>query len=108
MFMAILFLQASLGIANLIVMAMVEDGVDEEEARSKIWLVDSRGLIVKDRPKGGITGHKEVFAHEHEPMDDLEEIVREIKPTTLIGKNYIIFPSFFLRGVGIHFWITFE
>ncbi|XP_037785452.1 NADP-dependent malic enzyme-like isoform X2 [Penaeus monodon] len=77
--------EASLGIANLIVMAMVEEGVDEEEARSKIWLVDSRGLIVKDRPKGGITGHKEVFAHEHEPMDELEEIVRELQPTTLIG-----------------------
>ena len=81
--------QASLGIANLIVMAMVEEGVSQAEARSKIWLVDSRGLIVKDRPKGGITGHKESFAHEHEPMESLEDIVREIKPTSLIGKSLI-------------------
>ncbi|XP_071549829.1 NADP-dependent malic enzyme-like isoform X3 [Panulirus ornatus] len=77
--------EASLGIANLIVMAMLEEGVSEEEARSKIWLVDSRGLIVKDRPKGGITGHKQVFAHEHSPMENLEDIVRELKPTTVIG-----------------------
>ncbi|XP_066956349.1 NADP-dependent malic enzyme-like isoform X5 [Macrobrachium rosenbergii] len=77
--------EASLGIANLIVMAMQEEGVSEQEARSKIWLVDSRGLIVKNRPKGGITGHKESFAHEHEPMDALEDIVRELKPTSLIG-----------------------
>ncbi|XP_064114946.1 NADP-dependent malic enzyme-like isoform X4 [Macrobrachium nipponense] len=77
--------EASLGIANLIVMAMQEEGVSEQDARSKIWLVDSRGLIVKDRPKGGISGHKVSFAHEHEPMDALEDIVREIKPTSLIG-----------------------
>ncbi|XP_068228452.1 NADP-dependent malic enzyme isoform X2 [Palaemon carinicauda] len=77
--------EASLGIANLIVMAMTEEGVSVEEARSKIWLVDSKGLIVKNRPKGGISGHKVSFAHEHEPMDTLEDIVRELKPTSLIG-----------------------
>lgn len=68
-------------------MAMMEEGVSEADARSKIWLVDSRGLIVKDRPKGGISGHKESFAHQHEPMDKLEDIVRELKPTTLIGNQ---------------------
>ena len=26
---------------------MIEDGATEEEAFSKIWMVDSRGLIVK-------------------------------------------------------------
>ncbi|XP_069186030.1 NADP-dependent malic enzyme isoform X4 [Procambarus clarkii] len=77
--------EASIGIANLIVMAMVEEGLSEEEARSKIWLVDSRGLIVKNRPKGGISGHKSVFAHEHPPMEELADIVKELKPTTLIG-----------------------
>lgn len=66
-------------------MAMEEEGLSQQEARSKIWLVDSRGLIVKDRPKGGVTGHKESFAHPHEPMEKLEDIVRELKPTTLIG-----------------------
>ena len=50
--------QASLGIANLIVMAMQEKGISIDDARSRINLLDSRGLIVKDRPKGGITGHK--------------------------------------------------
>ncbi|KAK8728859.1 hypothetical protein OTU49_008832 [Cherax quadricarinatus] len=77
--------EASIGIANLIVMAMIEEGIPEQEARSKIWLVDSRGLIVKNRPKGGISGHKEIFAHEHVPMDELEDIVRELKPTAIIG-----------------------
>ncbi|KAK3874451.1 hypothetical protein Pcinc_020615 [Petrolisthes cinctipes] len=77
--------EASLGIANLIVMAMMEEGVSEQDARSKIWLVDSRGLIVKDRPKGGISGHKVSYAHPHPPMDKLEDVVKELKPTALIG-----------------------
>ena len=41
--------QAAIGIANLIVMAMEEEGATAEEALSKIWMVDSRGLIVKVR-----------------------------------------------------------
>ena len=78
-------MQASIGIANLIVMAMADEGISEEDARSKIWMVDSRGLLVKDRPKGGISGHKVHFAKAHEPMDNLGEIVKHLKPTAIIG-----------------------
>jgi len=77
--------EASLGIASLIVMALEQEGVPREEARSKIFLKDSRGLIVKDRPKGGVTGHKSEFAKEMGPIDELEDIIDAIKPTCLIG-----------------------
>jgi len=40
-------MQASIGIANLLVMAMMEEGIPKEEARSKIWMVDSKGLLTK-------------------------------------------------------------
>ncbi len=46
---------------------------------------DSRGLIVKDRPEGGISHHKAPFAQDHKPMKELGDIVKEIKPTVLIG-----------------------
>jgi malate dehydrogenase (oxaloacetate-decarboxylating)(NADP+) len=41
------FLQASIGIAKLMMMAMKEQGLTEQQALSKIWMVDSKGLIVK-------------------------------------------------------------
>jgi len=78
--------EAALGIANLIGMAMEKrEGIPYKEAIKRVWLKDSRGLIVKDRPSGGISEHKAPFAHEHEPMADLDEIVKELKPTVLIG-----------------------
>lgn len=66
-------------------MAMMNEGLTEAEAKLRVWLVDSKGLIVKDRPKGGLTEHKIHFAHEHEPIDTLEEAINVVKPTVLIG-----------------------
>merc|ERR1719315_753904 len=44
--------EAALGIANLICLAMEKrEGVPFQEALKKIWLKDSRGLIVADRPE---------------------------------------------------------
>merc|ERR1711997_259342 len=78
--------EANIGIANLIAMAMEKrEGVPFEQAIKKLWLKDSRGLIVKNRSKGGITEHKAPFAHEHAEINELGDIVKEIKPTCLIG-----------------------
>ncbi|XP_076631876.1 NADP-dependent malic enzyme isoform X1 [Colletes latitarsis] len=77
--------EASLGIAWLCVMAMQKEGVSLEEAKSKIWMVDSRGLIVKNRPSGGLTEHKMKFARNDQPIDSLLEVVKTAKPTVLIG-----------------------
>lgn len=77
--------EANIGIANLISLAMEAEGTPIEEARSKIWMVDSKGLIVNNRPKGGVSGHKKDFAKDFKPIDKLEDVVKEIKPTALIG-----------------------
>lgn len=66
-------------------MAMLKEGVTEEEAKSKIWMVDSKGLLVKDRPKGGLTEHKLHFARDGEPIDTLLDVVRTAKPSVIIG-----------------------
>ncbi|XP_014478966.1 PREDICTED: NADP-dependent malic enzyme-like isoform X2 [Dinoponera quadriceps] len=77
--------EASLGIAALCVTAMQKDGVSEEEAKRKIWMVDSKGLIVKNRPRGGLTEHKLEFAREGEPIDNLVDVVKIAKPSVIIG-----------------------
>lgn len=77
--------EASIGIASLLVMAMAEAGISEKEALKRVWMVDSRGLIVKNRPSGGVTGPKIRFAHEHPPVDKLVDVVKQVKPTAIIG-----------------------
>lgn len=81
----IYYLQASLGIAWLCVMAMQKEGISIEEAKSKIWMVDSKGLIVKNRISGGLTEHKLHFARDDKHIDSLLEVVKYAKPTVLIG-----------------------
>ncbi|XP_058791867.1 NADP-dependent malic enzyme-like isoform X2 [Phymastichus coffea] len=77
--------EAALGIAWLCVMAMKQEGTSEQEAKSRIWMVDSKGLIVKNRPSGGISEHKEPFARDHAPVSSLAEVVKLAKPSVLIG-----------------------
>ncbi|XP_004523447.1 NADP-dependent malic enzyme isoform X2 [Ceratitis capitata] len=77
--------EAALGIANLCKIAMIRLGLTDKEALDRIWLVDSRGLIVKNRPSGGLSEHKLHFAHQHEPVDTLLDAVKTVKPTMLIG-----------------------
>ncbi|TSN21192.1 Ubiquitin carboxyl-terminal hydrolase 45 [Bagarius yarrelli] len=41
--------EAAMGIAELIIMAMEKEGLAHDECVKKIWMVDSKGLIVKGR-----------------------------------------------------------
>ncbi|XP_049585797.1 NADP-dependent malic enzyme [Syngnathus scovelli] len=75
--------EAAMGIAELISMAMVKEGLAKEDSLRRIWMVDSKGLVVKGRDH--LTHEKERFAHEHPQMKTLEDVVRELKPTALIG-----------------------
>ncbi|XP_048008048.1 NADP-dependent malic enzyme [Megalobrama amblycephala] len=75
--------EAAMGIAELIIMAMEKEGLPREQCIKKIWMVDSKGLIVKGRDH--LTHEKERFAHEHAQMKKLEDVVKELKPTALIG-----------------------
>ncbi|XP_013406841.1 NADP-dependent malic enzyme [Lingula anatina] len=94
--------EASIGIANLIVMAMMEEGTSREQALEKIFLVDSKGLITKDRPSGGITEHKAPFAKNMQHIGDLGQIVKAVKPTALIGAAAIanVFTEDIIRDMG--------
>jgi malic enzyme len=83
------------GISDLLVSAMCESGISSEEAIKRIWTVDSKGLVTKDRP--GLEGFKATYAREPEETArydcadpariTLEEAVANAKPTILIGTS---------------------
>jgi malate dehydrogenase (oxaloacetate-decarboxylating)(NADP+) len=75
--------EAATGIADLVVSAMVAQGLAETDARQRNWLVDSKGLVVKDR--AGLAEHKLPYAHAHAPIGDFLAAIRALKPTAIIG-----------------------
>jgi len=75
--------EAATGIAELFVSAMVAQGATQDEARKRIWLVDSRGLVVKGRDN--VNANKLPYAHEHPPVGDFLTAIRSLKPTAIIG-----------------------
>ncbi len=75
--------EAATGIADLVVSAMVAEGASEAEALRRNWLVDSRGLVVRNRP--GLTEHKLRYAHDQAPIGDFLTAIQTLKPTAIIG-----------------------
>ncbi|KAI9192202.1 hypothetical protein LWI28_019499 [Acer negundo] len=79
--------EAGTGIAELIALEMSKQTESPiEETRKKVWLVDSKGLIVSSR-KESLQHFKKPWAHEHEPVKGLLDAVKAIKPTMLIGTS---------------------
>lgn len=74
---------AAVGIADLVRREMTGLGLAEQEARRRVWFVDSRGLVVASRDD--LAEHKRPYAHEAECRPDLLSAVRALEPTALIG-----------------------
>ncbi|KAL2517741.1 NADP-dependent malic enzyme 3 [Abeliophyllum distichum] len=79
--------EAGTGIAELIALEISKKtNAPVEETRKKVWLVDSKGLVVSSR-KESLQHFKKPWAHEHEPIKELLDSVQAIKPTVLIGTS---------------------
>lgn len=90
--------EAGTGIADLIAFAVsTESGVSLEEARKKIFLVDSKGLVT-DARLDGLQHHKLNYAHHVErECKTLMEAIDLLKPTGLIGVSAI--PKMFDQSI---------
>ena len=75
---------AGIGISNMIVEAMVDEGLDRAEAVKKVSLFDIDGLVEPSRKD--LSPSQKVYAHEGtKPTKDLASAVDAFKPTILIG-----------------------
>ncbi len=75
--------EAGTGTADLMVTAMIDEGLTEAEARERFWFVDSKGLVVKSRT--GLDERKRPYAHDYEFITDFLGCVEALKPTAIIG-----------------------
>jgi malate dehydrogenase (oxaloacetate-decarboxylating)(NADP+) len=75
--------EAAVGIADLVVKAMVSQGLNEQQARERCWLVDSHGLVVRQRTN--LAPHKLPYAHDRLPAGSLLDAVKALRPTAIIG-----------------------
>jgi malate dehydrogenase (oxaloacetate-decarboxylating) len=102
---------AGSGIAELIIAAMVTQGLDEATARSQIYMVDKNGLLVEDAP--GLTDFQERLVQSKAAIADWElsgdnpypgllDVVVNARATVLIGASGI--PGLFTEAVikGMH------
>jgi len=86
---------SAVGISNQIVAAMMVEGAMELEARARLWLVDSQGLVHTGRTK--IEPFKQKYAQAieetlHWKLDDpsrvsFSEVIKNVQPTILIGTS---------------------
>lgn len=83
---------AGYGIAHQLAYVMMVSGLTEEEAWSRLYILDSRGLLLSSR--GGLKGIKAELATDADVANDwdvvenppsLLDVVRNVRPTVLIG-----------------------
>lgn len=84
---------AGAGIADQICQAMIHAGLSEQEAKSRFWFIDRAGLLLNNMDF--LADFQKPYARDSEEVTgwfkladgsvDLSEVVRRIKPTTLIG-----------------------
>ncbi len=88
---------AGIGIADQIRDAMVREGLSKEDAAKRFWCVDRQGLLTSSMA-GELTDYQMTYARpaaeckgwNHEADGNgvgLAEVVRRVKPTTLIGAS---------------------
>jgi malate dehydrogenase (oxaloacetate-decarboxylating)(NADP+) len=86
---------AATGIAELISLAMVREGMDLAAARSRNSLFDVKGLVVTSRTD--LADFQKPFAKDLTPVSTFVEAIRALRPTGIIGVSTV--PKLFTREV---------
>ncbi|KAK3325841.1 hypothetical protein B0H66DRAFT_140662 [Apodospora peruviana] len=78
---------AGVGVAKQLVEYYTKRGLSEQAAKDKFWLVDTKGLVTKDRGDK-LAEHKKYFArtdNNGHQFRTLEEVIEYVKPSALVG-----------------------
>lgn len=78
---------AGVGVAKQLLEYYTRRGLSEAEAKEKFYIVDTKGLVTKDRGDR-LADHKKFFArHDNDghQFKTLEEVIEYVKPTALVG-----------------------
>jgi malate dehydrogenase (oxaloacetate-decarboxylating)(NADP+) len=78
---------AGVGVAKQVMEFYTRRGLSEQQARDKFYLVDTKGLVTRDRGDT-LAAHKQIFARSDNnghQFDTLEAVIEYVKPTALIG-----------------------
>ena len=92
---------AGAGIARRIFNEMVEQGLSEEEAKKRFYLVDRQGLLFEDTE--GLTPEQIPFARKRSEFTNanelttLEAAVKSVRPTILVGTSTV--PNTFTKEI---------
>ncbi|WP_339015496.1 NAD-dependent malic enzyme [Fusobacterium animalis] len=82
---------AGAGIADRVYQEMLQQGLSENEARSRFYLVDKQGLLFDDMddltPEQRPFARKRVEFTNANELTNLEEAVKAVKPTILVGTS---------------------
>lgn len=82
---------AGMGIANQIFTELVQEGLTEEEARKRFYLVDKQGLLFSDTPD--LTPAQKPFTRDRSEFENAEElttlaaVVKAVHPTVMVGTS---------------------
>ena len=82
---------AGVGIANLVMSEMVAQGLSEEEARSRFYLVDKQGLLFDDMTD--LTIEQKPFARKRSEftnaneLTNLHAVIKAVQPGILVGTS---------------------
>lgn len=82
---------SGMGIVRQVFEEMKLQGLSEEEARSRFYLVDQQGLLFEDTE--GMTPQQKPYARKRSEfpagakLDNLEDVVKAIHPTILVGAS---------------------
>jgi malate dehydrogenase (oxaloacetate-decarboxylating)(NADP+) len=78
---------AGIGIAETLATAMTQQGLSREQARSRLWLFNTGGLVESSR--SDLASYQKPFAHQHSPARDLVAAIESLKPTAIIGVSTV-------------------